>query len=137
MEFKKCGKCRRQKELTAANWKAKFGRAGVQVASNCRQCAERDKIKTRERRSGNTDKENNPVEDPGTTDPDPEDASDFLGVDALTPAAFRDALKGAGDISLFSALVDVSSLEEDTTDVKAVADVLADIFGEETGYRFQ
>ncbi|KAJ7206100.1 hypothetical protein GGX14DRAFT_397362 [Mycena pura] len=138
MEFKKCGKCRRQKEVTAANWKAKFGRAGVQVASNCRQCAERDKIKTRERRNGNTDKENTPLdlEDPGTSDPDPEDASDFLGVDALTPAAFHDALKAAGDISLFSALVDVSTLEGDTTDVKDVADVLADIFGEETGYRF-
>jgi hypothetical protein len=137
-DTRKCGKCHQEKELTPENWKAKFRGGGLQVASNCQACADRDKIAARERRAAkNPDKENTSAEADASARPDPEDASEFLGVTPITLDEFCDALDAAGNISLFSACVDTSALDLDMEDIKAAADSLADIVWEKTGYRFQ
>ncbi|KAJ7300745.1 hypothetical protein DFH08DRAFT_828202 [Mycena albidolilacea] len=136
-DTRKCGKCHQEKELTPENWKAKFRGGGLQVASNCRACADRDKIAARERRAAkNPDKENTSAEADASAKPDPEDASEFLGVTPITLDEFCGALDAAGNISLFSARVDTSALDLDMEDIKAAADSLADIVWEKTGYRF-
>ncbi|KAJ7665752.1 hypothetical protein B0H14DRAFT_2658407 [Mycena olivaceomarginata] len=125
-DTRKCGKCHQEKELTPENWKAKFRGGGLQVASNCRACADCDKIAARERRAAkNPDKENTSAEADASAKPDPEDASEFLGVAPITLDEFCDALDAAGNINL------------DMEDIKAAADSLADIVWEKTGYRFQ
>ncbi|KAJ6602864.1 hypothetical protein DFH09DRAFT_810636, partial [Mycena vulgaris] len=63
-----------------------------------------------------------------------DDASDFIGVSAQTLDTFLDALSAAGDIKMFSALVDVSALEKE--EVRDTADAVAELVWERIGYRF-
>lgn len=71
---------------------------------------------------------------------DENEASDFIGVDALPVDAYLEALSEAGDINSFSALVDITSLveedEKDDIEERAVADKLARLVWDAIGYRF-
>ncbi|KAJ7744136.1 hypothetical protein B0H16DRAFT_1322351, partial [Mycena metata] len=72
---------------------------------------------------------------------DENDASDFIGVDALAVDAYLEALSEAGDINVFSALVDISSLLEDQDEIedieeREIAHKLARLVWEAIGYRF-
>jgi hypothetical protein len=137
-DVRECGKCHKEKELTAENWKAKFRGGKLHVASNCRACADRDKLAARERRAAkNPNKENASADADASTKSDPEDASEFLGVSPITLDEFCNALEAAGNIHLFSARVDISGLDLDTEDVKAAADAVAEMVWEKIGYRFQ
>ncbi|KAJ7810781.1 hypothetical protein B0H14DRAFT_2607061 [Mycena olivaceomarginata] len=87
-----------------------FRGGGLHIASNCRVCSEKGRLRKQEKRNGkDPEKENAPT---GVSKDDPDDASEFLGVDLS-------ALPNAG-----------------TDGLKATTDVLAEIVWETTGYRF-
>ncbi|KAJ7744917.1 hypothetical protein B0H16DRAFT_1463060 [Mycena metata] len=113
MEARKCGKCHKLKRVTAENWKAQFRGGGLQIASNCRDCSERDRARRQEKNKGNDPNKENVTADASTERDD--DASDFLGVDPISLDAFRSALEAAGDINVFCAHVDMSELVDELT----------------------
>ncbi|KAJ7756443.1 hypothetical protein DFH07DRAFT_742593 [Mycena maculata] len=128
-----CKKCRKDKDVNSQNWKARFGREGIELTVKCRPCSDRDAANLREKRAqNNAEKENDTTE--GSSDEDPNDASDFIGASAQSVDTFLSALSAAGDIKKFSALVDVSALEKE--EVKDTADVIAELVWERIGYRF-
>jgi hypothetical protein len=133
---RECGKCHKHKELTPENWKAQFRGGGLHITLNCRVCSERDRVSKQEKRKGkNPEKEN--ISADASTEPDTDDASEFLGVDPISLDAFRNALGAAGDIEVFCARVDMSALPNAGADnVKEAADALAEIVWEMTDYRF-
>ncbi|KAJ7691851.1 hypothetical protein B0H16DRAFT_1752171 [Mycena metata] len=126
-----CKKCRHEKDISSHNWKAKFGTNGFGITANCRRCLDQAANTMRQNR-GAPEKEN--LEDEN-------DASDFIGVDALAVDAYLEALSEAGDINVFSALVDISSLLEDQDEIedieeREIAHKLARLVWEAIGYRF-
>jgi hypothetical protein len=122
-----CKKYRKEKEVTSQYWKAKFSGTGIKVNAKCRECSEKDSANLREKRgSSKPEKENEDLAD---------DASDFIGVAAVNVDTFLDALSAAGDIKMFSALVDISALGKD--DVRDATDSVAELVWEKIGYRFQ
>ncbi|KAJ6601866.1 hypothetical protein DFH09DRAFT_1270764 [Mycena vulgaris] len=125
-----CKKCRKDKDITPENWKAKFRGTGIELTAKCRQCLERDSASMREKRTENTEKEKN---EEGNTSGGADDASDFIGVSAMTLETFLDALSAAGDIQTFSALVDVSALEKE--EIRDATDAIAELVWERIGYR--
>jgi hypothetical protein len=125
-------KCRKDKDVTPQNWKAKFSDTGIELKANCRQCLEKDSVNVREKRATNTEEREN---EGGNASSRADDASDFIGVSATTLETFLDALSTAGDIKLFSALVDISSLEHD--EVRDTTNAIAELVWEKIGYRFQ
>ncbi|KAJ6517844.1 hypothetical protein DFH09DRAFT_1098638 [Mycena vulgaris] len=123
-----CKKCRKDKDITPENWKVKFRGTGIELTAKCRQCLERDSASMREKRAESIEKEKN---EEGNTSggADDVDASDFIGVSAMTLETFLDALSAAGDIQTFSALVDVSALEKKKSEMLPMP--LRSLFGKE------
>ncbi|KAJ7030919.1 hypothetical protein C8F04DRAFT_1042044 [Mycena alexandri] len=137
MDARKCGKCHKLKLVTVENWKAVFRGGGLQTASNCRDCSERDRARRQEKNKGNNPNKENVTTDASTERERDDDASDFLGVDPISLDAFRSVLEAAGDINVFCAHVDMSELvDEGTEDLRASIDALAEIVWEKIGYRF-
>ncbi|KAJ7033779.1 hypothetical protein C8F04DRAFT_1183752 [Mycena alexandri] len=135
-ETRECGKCHKHKTLTSENWKAQFRGGGLHVTSNCRVCSEHDRIRKQQKRKGN-DPEKENVSADASTEPDMDDASEFLGVDPISLDAFRDTLGAASNIKVFCARVDISSLPNtEADDARSATDALAEIVWEKTGYRF-
>jgi hypothetical protein len=133
---RECGKCHKRKALTPENWKAQFRGGGLHVTSNCRACSERDRVRKQRKRNGK-DPEKENVSADASTEPGADDASEFLGVDPISLDAFRNALGAAGEIKVFCARVDMSTLPNaGADDVKAAADALAEIVWETIDYRF-
>jgi hypothetical protein len=134
-ESRDCGKCHRTKALTAENWKAQFRGGGLHIASNCRVCSEKDRLRKQEKRNGKDPEKENALT--GVSKDDPDDASEFLGVDPISLDTFRGALRAAGEINVLCARIDISALPNAGTDgLKAATDVLAEIVWETIGYRF-
>jgi hypothetical protein len=134
-ESRDCGKCHRTKALTAENWKAQFRGGGLHIASNCRVCSEKDRLRKQEKRNGKDPEKENALT--GVSKDDPDDASEFLGVDPISLDTFRGALRAAGEINVLCARIDISTLPNAGTDgLKAATDVLAEIVWETIGYRF-
>ncbi|KAK6974646.1 hypothetical protein R3P38DRAFT_2583717 [Favolaschia claudopus] len=128
---RRCSKCRKYKIVSADTWKAKFGANGFYLTSNCRACCEASSAAIREKREKNgANKENISDE----TEDEKSDLSEFIGASAMDLDAFLNALTDAGDINLFSALVDVSGIEKE--EVKETADAIAELVWEKIGYRF-
>ncbi|KAJ7936966.1 hypothetical protein B0H13DRAFT_2303288 [Mycena leptocephala] len=125
-----CKKCHRKKEINPQNWKATFGADGLTLTSNCRDCLDKSRANNRAQRGQSDAKENEPGDSASGND-----ASEFIGVTALPLDTFLDALSAAGDITLFSAMVDISSFHHD--DAKETADALAELVWEKIGYCFQ
>ncbi|KAJ6458878.1 hypothetical protein C8R47DRAFT_1244886 [Mycena vitilis] len=127
-----CPKCRTDKEISSQHWKAKFGKDGFQITANCRKCL--DQAADTMRKSRNKSEKENPENQ--------NDASEFIGLDALPVDAFLNALSEAGDVYLFSALVDITSLLDEEEDEKAdleerhFTDKLARRIWETLDYRF-
>ncbi|KAK6966913.1 SWIM-type domain-containing protein [Favolaschia claudopus] len=120
---RRCSKCRKYKLVSARNVESQI--------CNCRACCEASSAAMREKREKNgTNKENLSDE----TEDEKLDLSEFIGASAMDLDAFLDALTDAGDINLFSALVDVSGIEKE--DVKETADAIAELVWEKIGYRF-
>ncbi|KAJ7849855.1 hypothetical protein B0H14DRAFT_2582333 [Mycena olivaceomarginata] len=121
-----CKKCCKEKKVTSQYWKAKFSGTGIKVNAKCRECSEKDSVNLREKHgSSKPEKENEDLAD---------DASDFIGVAAVNVDTFLDALSAAGDIKMFSALVDVSALGKE--DIRDATDNVAELVWERIGYRF-
>jgi hypothetical protein len=132
-----CKKCRKEKEVTSQYWKAKFSGTGIEVNAKCQECSGKDSANLREKR-GSSKLENECEDlangDGNTTSGGTDDASDFIGVVAVNVDTFLDALSAAGDIKMFSALVDVSALGKE--DVRDAMDSVAELIWERIGYRF-
>jgi hypothetical protein len=93
-------------------------------------------VRKQEKRNGKNPEKKNVSAD-ASTELDTDDASEFLGVDPISVDAFRNALGAAGEIEVFCARVDMSTLPNaGADDVKAAADALAEIVWETIGHRF-
>ncbi|KAJ7705849.1 hypothetical protein B0H14DRAFT_2647192 [Mycena olivaceomarginata] len=115
--------------------KTGFRGGGLHIASNCRVCSEKDRLRKQEKRNGKDPEKENALT--GVSKDDPDDASEFLGVDPISLDTFRGVLRAAGEINVLCARVDISALPNAGTDgLKAATDVLAEIIWETIGYRF-
>ncbi|KAJ7041720.1 hypothetical protein C8F04DRAFT_1176812 [Mycena alexandri] len=133
-----CNKCRKEKDVSAQNWKAKFGNNGFEITANCRKCLDKAANTMRQNR-GAVEKENPENKD---------DALDFIGVDVLPVDTYLEALSEAGDVNSLSALIDILSLleqnekddseqtEEDGIEEKELTDKLARLVWDAISYRF-
>ncbi|KAJ7847121.1 hypothetical protein B0H14DRAFT_3453967 [Mycena olivaceomarginata] len=84
-------------------------------------------IRKQQKRNGK-DPEKENVSADASTEPDTDDASEFLGVEPISLDVFRNVLEAAGEIKVFCARVDMSTLPNaGADDVKAAADALAEI----------
>ncbi|KAJ7809452.1 hypothetical protein B0H14DRAFT_2608043 [Mycena olivaceomarginata] len=124
-----CKKCHR-KEINPQNWKATFEADGLTLTSNDRDCLDKSKANNRAQRGQGDGKENDHGDSASGND-----AFEFIGVTALPLDTFLDPLSTAGDITLFSTMVDISSFHPD--DAKETVDALAELVWEKIGYRFQ
>ncbi|KAK6977828.1 hypothetical protein R3P38DRAFT_2581153, partial [Favolaschia claudopus] len=119
---RRCSKCRKYKLVSAETWKAKFGANGFYLTSNCRACCEAASAAIREKREKHGANKENISEE---AEDEKLDLSSFIGASAMDLDAFLGALTDAGDINLFSALVDVSGIEKE--DAKETADAIAEL----------